>query len=76
VADAFQRRCVRIREGGVVQDEITVEGLGLYACMLGGDDGRTLLLCAAPNFGTANRRDARDASLLVTRVDVARAGLP
>jgi sugar lactone lactonase YvrE len=76
VADAFQRKCLRLSEGGTVLDEITVEGLGLYACMLGGEDGRTLLLCAAPNFGTANRRNARDASLLVTQVDVPRAGLP
>jgi sugar lactone lactonase YvrE len=76
VADAFRRKCIRIAEGGTVLDEITVEGLGLYACMLGGEDGRTLLLCAAPNFGTANRRNARDASLLTTRVDVPHAGLP
>ena len=26
------------------------EGLGFFACMLGGDDGRTLLMCAAPDF--------------------------
>ena len=76
VADAFQRRCVRIRKGGTVLDEIRVPGLGLYACMLGGEDGRTLLLCAARNFGTANRRDPHDASLLMTQVDVPRAGLP
>jgi sugar lactone lactonase YvrE len=76
VADAFQRRCVRLAEGGTVVEEIRVEGLGLYACMLGGEDGRSLLLCAAPNFGEANRRDARDACLLVTRVDVPHAGLP
>ena len=26
------------------------EGLDVFACMLGGDDGRTLLMCAAPDF--------------------------
>jgi sugar lactone lactonase YvrE len=76
VADAFGRRCLRLAEGGEIVETITVEGLGLYACMLGGAQGRTLLLCAAPNFGEANRRHARDASLLTTEVDVPHAGLP
>jgi sugar lactone lactonase YvrE len=76
VADAFGRRCIRIAEGGEILEEIAVEGYGLYACMLGGSDGRTLLLCAAPNYGEANRRDATDAALFVVDVDVPHAGLP
>jgi len=43
---------------------------------LGGRDGRTLLLCAAPDFLEHNRREARDAVLLTTTVDVPHAGLP
>ena len=31
------------------------EGLDVFACMLGGDDGRTLLMCAAPDFLEHNR---------------------
>ena len=27
----------------------------MFACMLGGDDGRTLLMCAAPDFLEHNR---------------------
>jgi sugar lactone lactonase YvrE len=76
VADAFGRRCRRIGEGGAISEEITIPGQGIYACMLGGSDGRTLLMCVAPNFGEANRRDVRDASLFTTQVDVPRAGLP
>ena len=38
--------CVRVREGGEVLDEITVDR-GCFACMLGGDDGRTLFIAAA-----------------------------
>jgi hypothetical protein len=60
-----------------IVDEIRApEGLGVFACMLGGEDGRTLLLCAAPDFLEANRAQAREAVLLTTVVDVPHAGLP
>ena len=44
--------------------------------MLGGADGRTLLLCAAPDFVEHARREAHEAVLLTTTVDVPHAGLP
>jgi hypothetical protein len=44
--------------------------------MLGGDDGRTLLLCTAPDFAEANRKDTREAILFTTTVEVPHAGLP
>jgi hypothetical protein len=44
--------------------------------MLGGEDGRTLLMCAAPDFAEVNRMAAHEAVLLTTTVDVPRAGLP
>ena len=44
--------------------------------MLGGDDGRTLLMCVAPDFLEHNRTGASDALLVTTTVDVPRAGLP
>jgi hypothetical protein len=52
------------------------EGLGAFACMLGGDDGRTLLICAAPDFAEEMRSNAREGVLLTTRVEVPHAGLP
>jgi hypothetical protein len=68
---------VRVAEGKGVVDEIPgPEGLGIYACMLGGDDGCTLLACAAPDFFESNRATARDAVLLTTTVDAPHAGLP
>jgi sugar lactone lactonase YvrE len=77
VADAGGRRCVRVAEGGAIVDEIPApEGLGVYACMLGGEDGRTLLMCAAPSFREEERRSAEDARLLTTRVEVPHAGCP
>jgi sugar lactone lactonase YvrE len=75
VADALHARVVRVREGGEVVDEIPT-GLGVFACMLGGDDGRTLFLCAAPSFAEHERRPVREAQLLAVRVDVPHAGLP
>jgi sugar lactone lactonase YvrE len=76
-ADEAGGRCVRVAPGGAIVDEVRApEGLGCFACALGGDDGRTLLLCAAPDFLETNRRPARDAVLLTTTVEVAHADLP
>lgn len=76
-ADAMGARVLRIAPGGAIVDEIAApEGLGFFACMLGGNDGRTLLLCAAPDFFEHNRAGTREAVLLTTRVDVPHAGRP
>jgi sugar lactone lactonase YvrE len=76
-ADEVGARCARIAPGGAIVDEIAApEGLNIFACMLGGDDGRTLLMCAAPDFLEQSRTAAREAVLLTTTVDVPHAGLP
>ena len=76
-ADETGGRCIRVAPGGSIVDEIrTPEGLGCFACALGGDDGRTLLVCAAPDFLEANRRQAREGVLLTATVDVPHAGRP
>jgi sugar lactone lactonase YvrE len=76
-ADGAGRRAARIAPGGEIVQEIRPPGgLGVFACMLGGDDGRTLLLCAAPDFLEHRRQDKREAVLLTTTVDVPHAGLP
>ena len=77
VADALGFRAIRVAPGGKIVDEVrTPNGYGIYACMLGGADGRTLLLCAAPDFAEANRKDTREAMLFTTTVEVPHAGLP
>lgn len=68
VADALNHRAVRLVEGGRVLDEIATGDLGVYACAVGGDDGRTLYLCAAPSFAEHERRETRDGVLLAARV--------
>lgn len=77
VADAMGGRVVRVAEGGEILDEIAApEGFGIFACQLGGPDGRTLLLCGAPDFFEHNRSDVHEAVLFTTTVDVPHAGLP
>ena len=76
-ADGVGGRAGRIAPGGEIVDEVHApDGLGVFACMLGGEDGRTLLLCAAPDFLEHRRQDKREAVLLTTTVDVPHAGLP
>jgi sugar lactone lactonase YvrE len=77
IADAAGGRVVRVAEGGAVLAEVALpDGLAAYACMLGGDDGRTLLVCAAPDHDHRARAAATEAVLLTTRVEVPHAGLP
>ena len=75
IADAVSGRALRVHRGGEISEEIRA-GTGVFACMLGGADGRTLFLCAAPDFHEEARKHAREAELLTTRVDTAHAGLP
>ena len=69
VADAAGSRLLRVKEGGEITDEIR-PGSPVYACALGGADGRTLYACAAPDFDARKRTAAREARLLAFRVAV------
>ena len=76
-ADALGGRCCRIAPGGELVEAIRPpDNLGVFACMLGGEDGRTLLLTTAPDFLEHNRAPVREAMLFTTTVDVPHAGLP
>jgi sugar lactone lactonase YvrE len=76
-ADEVGARCARIAPGGAIVDEIAApEGLNIFACMLGGEDGRMLLMCAAPDFLEQARSARHEAVLLTTTVNVPHAGLP
>jgi sugar lactone lactonase YvrE len=46
VASVPGQHCVRVRAGGEVLNTVTVDR-GCFACMLGGEDGRTLFIAAA-----------------------------
>lgn len=69
IADATGERLLRVTEGGEITDEIH-PGSNVYACALGGADGKTLFACAAPDFDENARRAAREARLLAFPVAV------
>jgi sugar lactone lactonase YvrE len=76
-ADAGGRRCVLVAEGGEVLAEVPApEGFAVFACMLGGPDGRTLLQCCAPGLSPDDRVANQDARLVATTVEIGRAGRP
>ena len=69
VADAVGARVARVKDGiGMVQQIAAPPGLGLYSCALGGTDGRTLLVCTAPDFSDVNRKAAREARLYAVQL--------
>jgi sugar lactone lactonase YvrE len=75
VADALGPRCIRIGEGGDVLAEVATEQ-NCYACMLGGNDGRTLFMLTARDSHAAEAGTTRTGKILTTRVPVGHAGLP
>jgi sugar lactone lactonase YvrE len=69
IADAANGRLIRVLEGGTIAEELH-PGTPVYACALGGADGRTLYACAAPDFFEHARKAANEASLIALRVTV------
>ena len=76
VADAMHGRLIRVAEGGHVLEELKTDGMGVFACMLGGEDGRTLFACVAPTFHEAVASSNHQAAIWMTKVAVPHAGLP
>jgi sugar lactone lactonase YvrE len=75
-ADVPNRRCVRVREGGEVLETITADR-GCFACMLGGDDRRTLCITAAEWGGPEGIGDGDPTGqILAVEVEVPGAGRP
>ncbi|MFN8163382.1 MAG: SMP-30/gluconolactonase/LRE family protein [Solirubrobacterales bacterium] len=77
--DSLHTRCARIAPGGEILEEIPApeEGYAIYAAMLGGEDGRDLLMCVAPDWRLGMGGDEARASLHTTRVEVPHhGGLP
>ncbi len=71
-ASVPQQRCVRVAPGGEVLATVEADR-GCFACMLGGDDGRTLYIVANQYGGGS---EATGGIVLTERVDVAHAGRP
>ncbi len=75
IADPRGNAAVRVAEGGEVLAEVSTGDRGAFACMLGGEDGRTLFICTAAGSGevAAAQRSGR---IEYVRVDVPHAGWP
>ncbi|WP_025137390.1 SMP-30/gluconolactonase/LRE family protein [Achromobacter sp. DH1f] len=76
VADAIGKRIVRVARGGKILEQIDTGEFGIFAAALGGPDGKTLFMAAAPDFIEANRRARPEGRILMTQVDVPHAGRP
>ena len=50
VANPSKAEVLRVLEGGEITSTIKVKNTNVYACCLGGDDGRTLFLCTNQLF--------------------------
>jgi len=72
----FTGRVLRIREGGAVVDEVKGTHPGAFACMLGGNDRRTLFVCTAPTHVPDDARVAHAGRIEAVPVDVPGAGWP
>ena len=75
-ADAPNKRCVRVCEGGEVLQTIDLDR-GCFACMLGGPDGKTLFLVAQEWRGMEGAADEeRTGRILTAPAPAASAGWP
>ncbi|MDI9918591.1 SMP-30/gluconolactonase/LRE family protein [Rhodococcus sp. IEGM 1379] len=68
VADAIGNRIIHVVEGAGVIGEIPFD-TGVFACGFGGSDGRTLFVCAAPDFNEHARKVASEGKLLSIRLE-------
>lgn len=74
-ANAIGTDVVRVREGGEITDRVDI-GQGAFACMLGGDDGRTLFIVSADSSDESVVAGKATGVIRTMRVDVPHAGLP
>ncbi len=75
IANPIGPECARIAEGGKVLDTVATSQ-HCYACMLGGDDGKTLFLMTAPSSIPARAAAAPRGRIEIVDVDTPHAGLP
>ncbi len=75
VSNARDSECLLVAEGGEVVHRVTTSQ-NCFACMLGGDDRRTLYLVTAPTSIESQISLLRAGRIEQARVEVAGAGLP
>ena len=75
IANPIAPECARIAQGGEVLEVIDT-GQNCYACMLGGDDGRTLFMLTAQTSIGHEAAKAPTGKVVIATVDAPRAGRP
>ena len=70
------RGVFRVLDGGEITDRVDMGTTGATACMLGGDDRRTLLITASDSFDRVVINRNPSGRLFTVRVKVSGAGLP
>lgn len=75
MSDVTGGRFCRVHEGGEISEEIPVDGASV-ACMLGGDDGRTLFLFVSPGTRPSEVDGLGKSVIMTTRVEAGAAGRP
>jgi sugar lactone lactonase YvrE len=76
VASPLGHQVLRVAEGGEVLDRVDTGDRHAYACMLGGDDRRTLFVCTARSSNPEKCRALRAGRIEAVDVDVSGAGWP
>jgi sugar lactone lactonase YvrE len=77
-ADVGNHRCVRVREGGEVLNQVDLPD-GCFACMLGGDDGKTLFILTATWRGMERMQElfqSQTGRVFTARAEKPHAGYP
>jgi sugar lactone lactonase YvrE len=77
VANALGAEFVRVAEGGEILERVaTATGLGSFACMLGGEDRKTLFMVTAATSDQVKAQEARTGGIETANTTVPGAGLP
>jgi porphobilinogen synthase len=74
--EALREVALDIAEGGEVLEVVETGGQPCFACMLGGEDGRTLFMLTADSSDHGAAAREMTGRILVAEVDAPRAGLP
>ena len=77
VASPSTAEVIRVHEGGMISERIPVQ-TNAFACMLGGEDRRTLFICTSNGSGIDPEAALREKSgkIEITQVDVPGCGKP
>jgi sugar lactone lactonase YvrE len=75
IANPLAAECARIAAGGAVLETIATSQ-NCFACMLGGDDGKTLFMMTAPTSLPEVAAAAPKGRIEIATVEAGHAGLP